>query len=795
MPASASSLYTDMNQTPTRRLSRRSIRSGAEFPGAPREYKWDGCFPSFRTPLSTKRLRLSLPLLLSLSAAAADEHAAGPSDPKTIHILDPVVVVASRAAEPLSQVVANVVQVDREQLDRHLVRDPDNLVRYVPGVTVTSEPNRFGTRGFAIRGLEGNRVRILIDGIPLADSYSVGQFSSAGRDLVDLEAIERVEIQRGPASTLYGSDALAGVVAFRTLDPDDLLARTDGKHYAGVRTGFDSLDDSHLLGARWAGDLAPDWQAMAIAARRSGHESENRAWREEDAPNPANFTRESVLAKLVHDTGAGGRYTLTLDGTRESRQTAANSLRFGAGRYATTYQLDGDDEQQRLRASLTGEWQPGLRWLDALEAQLHWQETEVRQETDQYRLPDAATLFESLRWRRFDFDARTVGLSVLAQSHHEGSWGRHWQVFGLDLALQRYESLRDGVETNLVTGETSTVILGEDMPVRDFPTSDADNLALFWQDEIGIGERFAVIPGVRAEWYRLRAHPDAIYREDFPDSDPVDIDEHQVTPRLGLRWSLDGGHSLFAQYARGFRAPPFGDVNIGLTLPVFNYEIRANPDLRPERSEGLEVGWRYVGNDLRASVSVYENRYRDLIESRANLGIDPAIGALVFQSVNRDRARIRGIEGELLWHLPGDPARAGGWSLRGAFAWARGDDTRRDQPLNTVEPPRATLGLLWEPGSGRWGVEGAMVAVKGKRDSRIDHGDGDLFAPPGYARFDLYAWAEPWNGMRINVGLLNLADRRYWDWAGVRGVGAADDNIGFYTRAGRSAAMTLSLEW
>src|SRR3546814_3122757 len=97
--------------------------------------------------------------------------------------------------EPLSQVVASVAQVEREELDRHLVRDPEGLVRYMPGVEVVSEGNRFGTRGFSIRGLEGNRVRIVVDGVPLADAYSIGQFASAGRDLVDLEAVERVGIR------------------------------------------------------------------------------------------------------------------------------------------------------------------------------------------------------------------------------------------------------------------------------------------------------------------------------------------------------------------------------------------------------------------------------------------------------------------------------------------------------------------------------------------------------------------------------------------------------------------------
>lgn len=751
-----------------------------------------GEWGSFALPRPVSRVPSPILLLPLLLAAGAGPEPVAAGDP--IRTLDTVVVVSSRVAEPISQVVSSVATVEREDLDRHLVRDPDSLVRYVPGVEVVSEGNRFGTRGFSIRGLEGNRVRIVIDGVPLADDYSIGQFASAGRDLVDLEAVERVEIQRGPASTLYGSDALAGVVAFRTLEPDTLLQRGDGTRHLGLRLGYDGLDDSRLLSASWAGGGGDGWQTMLMAARRSGHEAGNRAWREEDGPNPLDFTRDSVLAKLVRDAGSAGRYVVTLDGSRERRETGVNSLRFGSGRFATTYRLDADDRQQRGRASLAAAWAPQLPWLQSLEAQAWMQDTQVRQESEQYRLPDAATPFESLRWRRFDYESRAVGLGLLGQARHAGRFGEHWHVLGIDLARQRYRGLRDGLETNLATGATSAVVLGEPLPVRDFPDSVQTSLALFWQDEIALGERVALIPGLRAEWNRLRAHPDAIYREDFPDSVPVDVDTDQVTPRLALRWSPGGGHSVFAQYARGFRAPPFGDVNIGLLLPVFNYEVRANPDLRPERSEGLELGWRYVGATLRASASVYENRYRDLIDSRANLGIDPATRALVFQSVNRDRARIRGIEGDLLWHLPWtDPAQPGGWQLRGAMAWARGDDIRRDQPLNSVDPPRATLGLRYEPGSGRWGVEGAMVAVRGQH--RIDHSAGELFQPPGHARLDLYAWAQPRPGVRINAGLLNLGDRRYWSWSGVRGLAADEDNIGFFTRPGRSAAVNLSLDW
>src|SRR5690606_26553288 len=110
--------------------------------------------------------------------------------------------------------------------------------------------------------------------------------------------------------------------------------------------------------------------------------------------------------------------------------------------------------------------------------------------------------------------------------------------------------LRDGLETNLATGAISATVLGENLPVRDFPHTDADTVAVYWQDEIELNERWTLIPGARAEVYRLRAHPDAIFREDFPEARPADIDEQQLTPRLALRFDVGQGHSLFAQYAR-----------------------------------------------------------------------------------------------------------------------------------------------------------------------------------------------------------------------------------------------------
>lgn len=728
---------------------------------------------------------LVLAMACVLSAPAfAQQRADAPGEAP--HDLDRVVVVASRVAEPLRQVAATVDVVDRAEIERRQVQDLPQLVRYQPGVDVPVDAARFGAQGFSIRGLDGNRVGMEVDGVPVADAFSVGQFAAAGRDLLEIDALQRVEILRGPASTLYGSDALAGVVVFRTRDPQDLLDRVDATRYIGGRLGWSGQDDGRLATVAVAGGQR--LQGLLQVSRRDGGESGNRS--ASMPANPAETRRDGILAKLVLDDAAAARWTVTFDHARGQVRTDVRSLRFGPGRFNTTTSLLGDDRFRRDRLSLQGDWD-AAGWLDASQLLLYAQRNRIRQDTAQERLADRTTRFPSLRERRFELEQDGSGIEWMGQVRRDGGRLRHWHVFGIEYAVQRYTGLRDGRETNLATGATSNVVLGERFPVRDFPTSRSRTLGLFWQDEVAIGDTVAVIPGLRWERYRLDADADALFREDYPSMPVHDLAHSAWTPKLGLRWTPGAHATWFVQYARGFRAPPFGDVNIGLSLQLLNYEVRPNPDLAPETSHGVEAGWRWQGDRLQASVSAYRNEYRDLIESRANLGIDPDSGALVFQSVNRARASIRGLEGQLDWV----PDIRGEWRLSASAAWARGRDEARDRPLNSVAPAKLVLGASWEPASDRVGVE--VMATVVARQGALDESAGPLFHAPGHAVLDAYAWWRLGPGLRLQLAARNLANRRYWDWSAARNVNPADPSppLDFYTRPGRSLAATLVFDW
>lgn len=733
-------------------------------------------------------IAMALVLPHAAIASAAGSAAAGPAIE-----LDRMVVVASKVVEPIQQVVGSISVIDRGEIERTMTQDIRDMVRYEPGVSVVGDPSRFGLQGFSIRGLDGNRVGMVVDDVPLPKGFGVGSFSLAGRDMLDVEAIEQVEILRGPASTLWGSDALAGIVHYRTRDPGDFLARGDGEgEFYGARIGYSGRDDSVLAGAGWAAESGP-WQAMASLARREGSESENSADDPLRKANPADTLRQSALLKLIRDAGVLGRWRLTLDHSRSDVQTDVQSLVNGPGQFSSTTALRADDRARRTRVSLDGSIDTGLPWLDSLNVLVYGQNADTRQHAEQHRRPEGRTRFFSLRERDFSYDEDVRGFKLLGQQRGDWLGISHWNVVGVEFAHTRYRDLRDGFETNLDTGVTSKTVIGEVLPVRDFPKSTGKELGVFWQDEMRLDERLALIPALRWERYRLDAQPDATYRDDNPNGEPADIHESRLTARLGARWKLNERSSVFVQYAEGFRAPPFGDVNVGFTIPAFNFLARPNPNLKSETSKGFEAGWRYESPELRASLALFNNRYRNLIESRANMGTDPATGALVFQSVNRDRARIRGVEASLSIALDTWADALAGWRLRSAAAWTEGDDTRRNQPLNTVDPARLVLGIGYDSRNGQFG--GELVGTGVLRKTDVDTSTANLFRSPGYGLIDLLAWWKPNDVIRVNAGVFNLADRKHWDWASTRNLLANAPDLEFFTGAGRNASITVYVEW
>ncbi|OQP83751.1 sugar transporter [Xanthomonas phaseoli pv. syngonii LMG 9055] len=733
-------------------------------------------------------LSLALPAI-SLCARAA-ERDAGAEAAREVHDFDRLQVTATRTQRALVDVPSTVDVIDREQLDNQLVRELKDLFRYTPGVSVTSTSGRFtGASGIRIRGLDGNRVAMLVDNVPVPDSFSFGSYLNANRNFVDLETLKRVEVVRGPASSLYGSDALGGVVAFVTKDPSDYLSAA--KHsYVGLKFGYEG--DWNVLFAGATGAFGGErWSGMVAVSHRQGQEAQNQGDnRSRDftrtAANPQRIDGRSVLAKLVYAPSAQQRFKLTVEGNEDYGSIDALT---GVDTRSPTASLrilsqEGRDHQTRARVSLRHE-------VDALDSvlandlqwQLYRQDSESLQRTNELRGNNTR------RHNEHTFDQRVYGLLVNAHKAIDTDMLSRQITYGLDGTWTDTRAKRDGYSVNLANGMVSERVGQDVFPVRDFPMSETTKLGLYAQDEIGLLDgRLSLTPGVRVDYFRLSPQVDAIFREDNPGVAVETIDQTQLSPKFGVVWRFSDAWSAYANYAHGFRAPPYNDVNIGFTNLQARYTAIANPDLKSETSRGGELGLRFNDAVGYVGLAVYYTDYRNFIESYAPAGVN-ADGLALFQSRNVDDVVIKGAEARAGIDL-GALAGWQGWSLNSAVAYAEGDNLTDSTPLNSVDPLRGTLGVAFD--SDAWGAELIGTLVARKRRPQLD----SYYVPAGYATLDLMGHWEFAPGAKLTVGVFNLADRRYMDWNALpNGTLASSTVLDRFTGAGRTASVSLAVSW
>jgi hemoglobin/transferrin/lactoferrin receptor protein len=703
--------------------------------------------------------------------------------------LDPLVVVASKTPRPLSEIAAQVSVIDAADIRMGMAEDVDGMLKYEPGLEMETAGTRFGATSINIRGIGGNRVAVEIDGIPVRDGFAIGAFSNGGRALVEPDRIKRIEVLHGPASVMYGSDAVGGVVAISTWDPSDLLTDSGKSFWLGLRGGYQGMNDS------WVGSGVAAWGEgahgfLAASTYREGHELDNHA--PAGIPNdPQDWDSTDYMFRYTFDTSAGNRFRISAERTEREVQSEINSQLGYGRRFRNTTELLGDDRDESRRLSVDYEFSYG-----------GWQQGVVRvfnvvHKTDQLTLEERANAVNPVKLeRRFFYEQDLSGAEL--NLFREKQWGSTTHHIGLGAEWLRTDitEMRDGLQTSLIDGSSTNIILGEEMPVRDFPISRTGDIGLFIQDEISLsGGQWEIIPALRWDRYKLDPRPDSIWLEDHPDTEVVSVRENQFTPRLGVLYHAGDAWTLYGQYSRGFRAPPFADANIGFDIPLFGFRAIPNPDLKSETSNGFELGVRRMAGGSRFSLAGFLGDYDDFIESRVLIGRDPETGDLIFQSRNIDQARIYGIDIRFDQDLGEWNESLRGWMLNAAAYWAKGENRETDQPLNSIAPPQAVIGLSWVSASDSWDFAATGTFTGSKDESDIDDTDGERFATPSWAIVDLTAGWRPNQRIELRAGVFNATDKKYWRWLDVANMDSSDPMITLLSRPGRSFSITARLSF
>ncbi len=724
-------------------------------------------------------------MTLALGAAHAQSAPETPED----QLKDQVTVTATRTEKRVDDVPATVSVISEEQMENELVTDIKDLVRFEPGISVSNAPARFGAAlgttgrdgnaGFNIRGLGGNRVLIQVDGVRVPNAYAFGPQANGRGDYVDLDMLKSVEILRGAASALYGSDGLAGAVSYITRDPADLVR--DGRSFGiRARSAYASADDSwanSVIGATKLGD----WSAMLSYTHRDAHEQENMGetggeGSARELPNPSDTTSDSWMTKLVWAPGETHRFRLTYEQMESETFTDVISGRaFSAFTGQRTVSLIGEDTTTRERVMFDHFFNLGDGFIKGGQWSVYAQDSNTRQFSFEDRDPAVD------RTRDNTFDTKVVGFSGQIEAGATTGAVDHKLLLGADWSETEQSNIRDG----------TVPPVGETFPVRGSPLTEYRLTGIFLQDEISLLDgQLLLYPAVRYDAYEINPIRDALYPANFP-AEPSEGD--QVNPKFGVvAWPTDW-LGAFANYGKGYKAPEPNQINEGFENLAFGYTTIANPDLRPESSDSMEAGVRvrnidFLGGYWSGSLTAYAVDARDFIVNQSIGGAGTPADPTIFQYINLTRVTIDGVEAQL------NAAWDNGVGLRLAASKGQGVvNGTPNEPLETIDPAKLVAGLTYDDPEGRFGGQLIATFVDGK--DLQDVVNPNSFRPPSFSILDLTAYWNINDMVALRAGAFNLTDEKYWWWSDVRGLTNTSAAIDAFTQPGRNYSASLTFRY
>lgn len=664
------------------------------------------------------------------------------SDKNVVTELKPILIKGKKIEDASNSITILTDRKTNKNIDEKQITDVYDVSRLNPSVSYNSENN-----SFVIRGLDANRVVMTMDGISLPWFNDIFR-GGGGNTTFDFNALSTFDTIQGSDSSLYGSGALGGMIALRTLNPEDLIG--EGKNWGSlIKGGYHSVDNS------WRID-----QAFAVRNYRTfmlfqgsyveGHERKNmgtvEGYGERTRKNPSHFDKNNLLFKIHQYLSDNHRIGFTAERFGHNSNThALNSSK----RYAPGSVYERDDKL-RERFSLSYNYNgDGDALLDAFSGKLYWQRQSSRAVTTGVRV--SAPKGDYLR----DNFLRNInyGFSANALKKVDFSTVSHTLKFTTNVESSKFHHYLFGKD-NCHIKEYARGCLFVPANRSDSPDTNGYNLGLAFEDEIGfVDDRFRVTPGVRYDWYKYVPQRTSSYEKALiSDKFPPERSGSRFSPKLRMEWDVRDQVTLYAQWAQAFRAPRISELYVSYIKPGAYY-VKGNPDLQPETSNGYDMGLRYGNASFGGSFNAFINQYKNFIDTE-DRGPSEEFKFARRHYMNRFRVQIFGVETKA--HL----VLKNGFHGSVALAYSQGKDLDKKEYLNSIPPLKAVIGLGYAKEV--WGSD-ITLTLAAKRDKVAKESDYQKI--PGYHVVDMTGWWKPFGetGPILRAGVYNLFNTKYWN--------------------------------
>ncbi|WP_025819440.1 TonB-dependent hemoglobin/transferrin/lactoferrin family receptor [Shewanella marina] len=716
-----------------------------------------------------------------------------------------IVVSGNRMEQKLEQVAGSIVVIDEDAITRNMSNDFGSLFQNESAIGIKGGAGKPTT--VTIRGIGGNRVMMVKDGVRVNNQYASPLGPGAegtGRGLTEVQSLKQVEVVKAAASTMYGSDALGGVVVMRTKDAADYLQGED--HYVAVNAGYTGVNDEATAGFTAANKLG-NFENLISYQHRDGEEAQNFS---NDLPD-SDINQDSILFKSKYHFNEHTNVQLSLDYLSQDLTRTENEY---DKKGLLEDQLDTQRGTEVLNGSITLNSNKPTAWHDDLSVVLYFGQTN-QDEDRQYYSYDKNQVASFDKSRKYEFEDARLGLNSTFNKYIGSDTYGHSITYGLDLELS--EMLRHRSYAELDKKGNWQV----SYPFT-FADTESQRLGLFFQDDVTLMDgKLNLIAGLRYDSFKNTPDKSTLTAEQDPANfDPMS--DNFWSPKFGVIYHLADEVSIYGQYTYGYKMPTpdqkWGELVVREPGMPFDVLIKPNYDLQAEYSHTFEIGVRGNHSDTNYELTAFYSQVKDYIDWQfLGMGVIniPFIGEhtdnLQYGYYNRDNVTLYGFEAQVSQWF-GDS-----FEVWGNLSYTYGTDQNGDY-LNTISPFKGTVGANYYTSIAGFETDFATtVRFADKMDRTTDMdividkvcvmgmclpGDSfnTVYNTPGYAVIDLTMGVNLTDNFTMRAGIYNILDKEYIDYADVasqskfllNSLGTPDSN---FTQPGRHVAITANYQF
>ena len=692
-----------------------------------------------------------------------------------------ITVTGTKSESTVKDYAGSVDVIDKDDYDKSPSVDIRNLLKDIPGVT-TRKTTRNGVRGTPgisdvnIRGLDGDRILFLVDGIRLPDRYEYGGYYTIGQsEYVDFSFLKSIEIIKGSISSLYGSDALGGLFNYRTLEPYDILE--NGSDFnVEIPFNYFTEDNGRAFSNKIAVKLSEKLSALFIYTNEVAGATKTAA--PSKYIDDTEIYGDNIMINLQYDVNDDSSVNIVLeDMNRSARIDSASANLKGMSSTISNYEKLISNillDRTRISAKYNYESNSESNFIQKASSIVYWQDAQVNDDFRRIVTTGSKTREED---KIYKLTNTLIGVSSDFSSDILLFDNVHTFVYGFNV------SENDGSRTR----QTNNLSTGESETVKDTPDTKTLRARFFLQDQFSLGD-FNFTAALGYDYYALDADNDLVYNPNQEDYILASDQSYQVlSPKFSVSYQPTDESNLYARYSQGFRPPVWYELSSSFANPTFGYITLSNPDLKPEKSHDFEIGYKVNGDNYVATFATFYNRYFDFMDAFADAPAYTPPGdsrkLRAYQTQNISDAEVYGVEFTGIYYFS---PQQDGFYIGNVFAWSEGNDLTKGIPLKTIVPVTNRLSLGYQGSNDRWLISAGMV-YSGRPRLGDDYQETEpYYIPSTFIVFDLEAYWKISDSVSLNASINNLTNETYFNFQDVRGRDNTKGDILRYSQSERS---------